>query len=545
MPNWCSNGLTISHTNDTTWKWFMETQFDFEKINPLIKITEDNYCEMFNKYKDKLSFLSIINNVGYQPVEFEDYCQEEFDAESPEDRTKLCENLEWDLRVSVCWGTKWKVDMDENDFLSGLWDESKNELGLSFQTAWCPPKAIYEKLDKMGFKLSANFMETGCDFVGSYCNKDGELKVQSYSYNDIQEAFKKYWFFHKDEHGFHDQFFKDAVDDEIVNESCVDMLECELEMWEEEFEQYIKYKFEPTLTEEAGSEVGDSCWELFDSLEDAKKKLEEYSTSTVYKKIEISEVFVWDNGSGNEEIIWENENGEIWESPEPCDRCPCKDIDWCNSNGCVPQEEEKEEVTKYCFWDGFTLLNLPSALPKYAGELLWVVDNVKEKGWAGEGSIKQITYKAVDNSKPFFKDLNVYKVAKAECPDINYFTTVQEAKDFCDKHDDLDYGYIMLCDIYKNEIGDWGDYMEEDEKEEVEEEDWKDFYPYWEIQIDEDFLDDYFESREEAVKYLKKHYQEEIKDEDIEINLYYHKSRINGDCFTYEEEEEEEVEEEE
>ena len=61
------------------------------------------------------------------------------------------------------------------------------------------------------------------------------------------------------------------------------------------------------------------------------------------------------------------------------------------------------------------------------------------------------------------EEKNFYKVCTAECPDVDYFDTLQEAKDFCDEHDDLDYGYIMLCDADKNEIGDWGDYWGEED----------------------------------------------------------------------------------
>tara|TARA_R110002110_G_scaffold8247_2_gene41171 strand:+ start:118 stop:828 length:711 start_codon:yes stop_codon:yes gene_type:complete len=57
-----------------------------------------------------------------------------------------------------------------------------------------------------------------------------------------------------------------------------------------------------------------------------------------------------------------------------------------------------------------------------------------------------------------------YEVSCAENPDVEYFNTLEEAKAFCDKHDDLDYGLIMLCDKHKKHIGDWGDYEEEEEK---------------------------------------------------------------------------------
>ena len=64
------------------------------------------------------------------------------------------------------------------------------------------------------------------------------------------------------------------------------------------------------------------------------------------------------------------------------------------------------------------------------------------------------------------EDKEFYEVSCAENPDVNYFNTLEEAKAFCDKHDDLDYGLIMLCDKNKKHIGDWGDYEEEEEEKE-------------------------------------------------------------------------------
>ena len=65
-----------------------------------------------------------------------------------------------------------------------------------------------------------------------------------------------------------------------------------------------------------------------------------------------------------------------------------------------------------------------------------------------------------DNCREY--EIEYYKVATAECPDIDYFETIKGAKAFCDKHS-LNYGAIMLCDKDKNEIGDYGDYVDEDD----------------------------------------------------------------------------------
>ncbi len=68
-------------------------------------------------------------------------------------------------------------------------------------------------------------------------------------------------------------------------------------------------------------------------------------------------------------------------------------------------------------------------------------------------------FKGHDNADICCDCDNIYKVATAECPDVDYFDTLEEAKEFCDRHS-LDYGYIMLCDSEKREIGCWGDFEE-------------------------------------------------------------------------------------
>ena len=75
----------------------------------------------------------------------------------------------------------------------------------------------------------------------------------------------------------------------------------------------------------------------------------------------------------------------------------------------------------------------------------------------------------------------------------------------------------------------------------------EEFVPFWEIQLDDgegndDFEDEHFETREEAVQFLKENFAEEIQNPDIEITLHYHKYSSGGDWEVYEEEEEEDEE---
>lgn len=68
------------------------------------------------------------------------------------------------------------------------------------------------------------------------------------------------------------------------------------------------------------------------------------------------------------------------------------------------------------------------------------------------------------------KAVELFKVAKAECPDTEYFETLEDAKTYIDKYresHDLDYGYIMRVEKdgeSEEEIGEWGEFWEEWER---------------------------------------------------------------------------------
>tara|TARA_Y100001972_G_C7621395_1_gene311633 strand:- start:522 stop:1256 length:735 start_codon:yes stop_codon:yes gene_type:complete len=242
MPNWCSNGITISHTDPSTWKWFLSTRFDFEKISPQIKVTEDNFIEMINKYCDEIPWYSntgICKNQCKSSKEFEGFCSKA--------REQLCDNLEFDLRSHILWGTKWKVDIDEEVFIKCENDSSQNELYLTFCSAWNPPNGIYKKLHEMGFKISANFIETGADFLGTFSNEDGELKEESSCYSAVRRQFLRYRRENKFKKDYNDyQFLKYGVEENLFNEGMADMLESEIDIWIEDAEEYEEEEVEET-----------------------------------------------------------------------------------------------------------------------------------------------------------------------------------------------------------------------------------------------------------------------------------------------------------
>jgi hypothetical protein len=107
-------------------------------------------------------------------------------------------------------------------------------------------------------------------------------------------------------------------------------------------------------------------------------------------------------------IIEEEEEEEIKKEFKYPRRCRKIDGEWKQYLGagqyCDPEyeeeeeeeyEEEEEEEIKYCWWDGCILTNLDAPPSHHYGieDIDYCIDNIKEKGWAGEGSITQITYR--------------------------------------------------------------------------------------------------------------------------------------------------------
>jgi len=66
------------------------------------------------------------------------------------------------------WGTKWDV-LD-----AWVVECSDSELSVGFDTAWSPPIEAYQKLEEMGFDITAYYYESGLSFCGSYINGKDE-----------------------------------------------------------------------------------------------------------------------------------------------------------------------------------------------------------------------------------------------------------------------------------------------------------------------------------------------------------------------------------
>lgn len=133
MPNWCQNVAYIRNE-------------DLGELDKIVKeLDKKNDCQLFN---------SLVPNPSG----------------------------EWQYDWSVeNWGTKWDAQVYDYRLDDG-------ELYISFDTAWAPPIAFYDKIFEMGYEVKAYYREEGMCFAGIY--EDGADDCYEYanlSADEIEE----------------------------------------------------------------------------------------------------------------------------------------------------------------------------------------------------------------------------------------------------------------------------------------------------------------------------------------------------------------------
>ena len=76
------------------------------------------------------------------------------------------------------WGTKWDasiIDFERDDH---------NQILISFETAWCPPIALYDYLSENQWDITAYYNEPGVGFCGRYIH--GIDDYYEYDMSDIE-----------------------------------------------------------------------------------------------------------------------------------------------------------------------------------------------------------------------------------------------------------------------------------------------------------------------------------------------------------------------
>ena len=141
MPNWCSNGLTLTHSDPAMIIRAQAALSRGELLQEFIPCPQD-----------------LIDTVsGFVPE------QEALEAKQAANRERYGYSTWYDFNVAN-WGTKWDVSDASVEVMDA------NTLKASFETAWAPPVAAYEQLEELGFGVEAFYYEPGMVFVGKYAD---------------------------------------------------------------------------------------------------------------------------------------------------------------------------------------------------------------------------------------------------------------------------------------------------------------------------------------------------------------------------------------
>lgn len=140
MPNWCNNTVEIRH----------EDPVMLERVR-----TAFNNGALLAEFIPVPEELQITAGRTNNP----DENQKIVDAEES-NREKYGYSNWYDFCVSE-WGTKWDIGAD-----GSVPQDIDGGLMLSFDSAWSPPIAAYEKLTEMGFQIRAFYHESGMCFAG-------------------------------------------------------------------------------------------------------------------------------------------------------------------------------------------------------------------------------------------------------------------------------------------------------------------------------------------------------------------------------------------
>jgi hypothetical protein len=173
MPNWCNNNLILEHDDPQMIQRAFDALERGEFLNEFIPVPQD--------LKDTVS--------GFHG---DPEKQRELEEQTARNVAKYGAGNWYDFCVNE-WGTKW--DCGEQG-ASDIHPEGRM-LHTSFDTAWAPPIAAYEKLEAMGFRVEAMYYESGMGFAGTYedgCDDGAELEGLSASdvereYPDLNECF--------------------------------------------------------------------------------------------------------------------------------------------------------------------------------------------------------------------------------------------------------------------------------------------------------------------------------------------------------------------
>ena len=166
MPNWCSNNLTLEHDDPAMITRAKEALDRGEFLQEFIPVPEDLKNTMAGSYGD-------------------DAKQAELVAQTQRNVAKHGYGNWYDFCVGE-WGTKWDVG---SDGCTDVHPEGRM-LHTYFDSAWSPPVDAYRKLEELGFRVDAQFYESGMAFAGTYSDGNcDDFSLEGMTADEIEQNY--------------------------------------------------------------------------------------------------------------------------------------------------------------------------------------------------------------------------------------------------------------------------------------------------------------------------------------------------------------------
>lgn len=154
MPNWCNNTVELYHDDPVMIERARKAFNDAKFLNEFVPIPESLQIVSGRCGADDTPEQIALEAAQKSNIEQHGY-------------------KDWyDFSVNE-WGTKWDVGgagYEAQDIPGGLI--------LTFESAWAPPVAAYDKLEAQGFRIRAMYYEPGMGFAGIY--EDGHDDYYEY-----------------------------------------------------------------------------------------------------------------------------------------------------------------------------------------------------------------------------------------------------------------------------------------------------------------------------------------------------------------------------
>jgi hypothetical protein len=163
MPNWCNNVVELAHEDPAMLERAKDALNRGEFLQEFIPVPEELKIVAGSlgdtEENNKLMEATARNIEKYGYGNWYDYCVAE-------------------------WGTKWDVGGD------GMTAEIEDgRISTSFDSAWAPPIAAYEKLVELGFEVRAYYYEGGMCFAGIWEDGyDDYYDLSNMDSNEVKET---------------------------------------------------------------------------------------------------------------------------------------------------------------------------------------------------------------------------------------------------------------------------------------------------------------------------------------------------------------------